>query len=69
MFRGQTAADADDVWGDIHEEDDGAEAGSGAARDAAIAAAVDRCFNCCAVFGALLLLAVASRLSIAAAVP
>jgi hypothetical protein len=35
-------ADMDDVWGDIRDDDEGGEAGPESAREAAIAAAVDR---------------------------
>jgi hypothetical protein len=38
----QTAADADDVWGDIRDDGDEAESAAAAAREAAVAAAVDR---------------------------
>lgn len=38
----QTAAEADDVWGDIRDDEESAEASANAAREAAVAAAVDR---------------------------
>jgi hypothetical protein len=41
-FSRQTAADADDVWGDIRDDGDEAESAAAAAREAAVAAAVDR---------------------------